>query len=204
MVLRLGSKIRFFLCLKKKEYTVTGSDNLVIAGGVTDISTVAQGVDTVNRVGRRIKWTSLECHLVITPQALTGSTTPYDSMMFAIVLDMQPNGTPPSFSAIFDTAATTSTTAYLACRNSAQNGKRFKVLKVERCSIQLAGPIIVNREFYLDLSKLNLTAEFAGTSTATANTNSIYAVYGDQFQQAASTAIGSTINFNTKLRFVDL
>lgn len=195
---------------EKKEFSNYSSGiALTTAGATFDTSVVPQGSDLVQRVGRHIKWNSIVGKLQFGTQFANTASAPgaYDSAVFYVILDRQPNGATPTFANIFDTSATVTCTAFAAHRNTAQNGKRFQILHTQRCSLSATGPECLDYEFYVDLSRYpekDMICEFAGSATASANTNSIILAYGDQLAGASTTSVGTLLTFNIKLRFVDV
>lgn len=194
-----------------KEFTTTFTGNMTTNGTVTDIASIVQGVDIVNRVGRHIRWNSITCKLQFTPAAtgvmtsFTGSQ--YDSGVFYVILDRQPNSATTTYPIVFDTSNTTTASAFIAHRNSAETGKRFLILHKEQCSISTAGPLIDHREFHVDLSKRSdrdMICEYLNAATAIPETNSIIVAYGDEEQFSAGVNIGMSILYNIKLRFTDV
>lgn len=186
---------------EKKEINVNNTGAaLAITGATTLISGVAEGDDITDRTGRSITYQYCEVHVYC---AANLADTVANAGMWAIVLDRQPNGALAGFSDIFDVS---SAPAALAQKNTLTKTDRFKVLAIERFPIGITsgGAAPYYHERFIDLSKLgkdgrekfNTTTNVVGAI----DTNNLIFCRGIEVNNAGS---APTMDFNTKIRFVD-
>lgn len=102
----------------------------LVAGHVVLINGVAQGLDNINRVGRKTTAKSIEVKgtYVYNGEDTSSGASPLDplTVRWAIVLDKQPNGVLPAYIDIFSLASVATTTPW--CMRNPNGVERFQVL----------------------------------------------------------------------------
>lgn len=101
---------------------------------------IATGGDINDRIGRHITSQQIQVDYQV---YVTGQTL--DTGFVALVFDSQPNGGTPTFGDIFDDTLCPSGQAF---RNTANNGDRFKVAKIEQFAVSSAGPAVEKKRMY--------------------------------------------------------
>jgi len=129
-------------------------------GSVTLIATVAQGPAVTQRIGKRIRWKSLQLKGAL----INGSTAVANDIAYFIVYDKRPTGALPTIGDILVSASAR------AFNNDANSG-RFKILK--RVDTMLLGNdnavgnltevSDMSQDWYLDLKGLPCAYKAAGT-----------------------------------------
>lgn len=118
-----------------KEIGKAFSQNPTSAGGAIAYinDAISTGADITDRVGRHIVSKQIQVNYEV---YVTGQT--FDSGFIALVYDRQPNGAFPSFGDVFNLG---SFGTALAFKNTAANGDRFKVVKMEKWAVGSPGPV---------------------------------------------------------------
>lgn len=193
----------------KECYPNAGSFTLSTSGSVTYMSTIAQGTDINQRVGRTINYHSVVIDVAVNPNA-TNSNPPANGF-WAIVLDRQPNGALATFGDIFDIANGLGDPAF-AHRNTIRFADRFVVLTRRDFA---SGPQLATdngyqcREYLPLASRLrgeDIKMKYQGTSAAItdAATGALLFVscVSNQFSFNGGGSL-PVMTWNSKLRYTD-
>lgn len=174
---KMAKTVKAMVLSREPKYVDTALNvlSVTITPQVFSLNDVAQGDNYTNRQGNVIQSKYLQyrfsCNL--TNQAIVQAS----NFKMAIVLDRQPNGTPPTFAQAFDTSV--STLAF-AMKNLAQFQERFVIL-AETIGVATSntGGDASQSCFkgYIDLSKLKVQDQivrYNGTTANSPNTNGLY------------------------------
>lgn len=159
------------------------------AGGSQLITTIAQGSDNTERIGRKITNKALQYDIAYANGTTDlGNTTPwpenYAAAKFAIVWDKQPNGALATWADVYNTTTNVVTPM---CFKNYNNIDRFDILAVEDITICVSGPNAERRSRYIPLS---LETRFDGTGSTVADIQSgaLIIVYADNNASGAGQA----------------
>lgn len=176
----LKRALRSGLGIEKREITtyvpLTLTGNVDVSG-VALINSIAQGDESTNRQGRKIKHDSVTFNMNVGCSSSNGVCG-----VWSIVLDRQPNGSLPAITDIYDTTSGAPTP--LATKNTLLYQDRFVILRSVPFSIAPAslGSSPMFQIDWVDLSKLtgiDESANFNGPSTGIGNINhgAVYLCY---------------------------
>lgn len=165
-------------------------------GSITLIATVAQGTSVNQRIGKKLRWKSLQFRGEVQNN---GSATITDNAVL-IVYDRRPTGSLPAITDILDTANSQSF-------NNDANSGRFQVLK--RMDFHLIGNTTnltsrtnASADFYLDLK--GLPCEYGSAGTGAIGDISRGALYLVTVGNMAAGATAAVVNGGFRTRFVDV
>lgn len=165
-------------------------------GSITLIATVAQGTSVNQRVGKKIRWKSLQFR----GEVQNNSTATITDNAVLIVYDNRPSGSLPNITDILDTANSQSF-------NNDANSGRFRVLK--RLDFHLIGNTTsltsatnMSADFYLDLK--GFPCEFGALGTGAIGDISRGALYLVTVGNMAAGTTSAVLNGGFRTRFVDV
>lgn len=165
-------------------------------GSITLLATVAQGASVNQRIGKKIKWKSLQMRGF----AANSSTALFNDCAMLIVYDRRPTGSLPAITDVLNTANSNSF-------NNDANSGRFRILK--RMDVGLVGNSTSLTEnyaqscdFFVNLRGLPCVFKAAGTGAiGDIEEGALYMITVGQ--NAAGTA-AAYINAGFRTRFVDV
>lgn len=188
--------------IKSKE---TGFVDLAVAtyacdttGSITLVATVAQGLTTSGRAGKKILWKSLQGR----GEFAAGSTPAANHCALLIVYDKRPTGSLPAITDVLNTATSRSF-------NNDANSGRFKILKridqmvTGESDFTSQGPsnTVVLADFFLDLKSLKCQFKAAASGAiADIEEGAIYAITVGNVANGTGSA---NLNMGYRTRFYD-
>lgn len=151
------------------------------------LTTIAQGSDNVDRIGRKITMASVQYDVAFGATTTElGNTAAYpdtyDVCKMAIVYDKQPNGALATWSDVY--AAPVSVAAPFSYKNY-NNIDRFDILATEEFSISLAGPNMERKQRYVPL-KLETRFDGTGNTVADIQSGALIVVWADMNSAGAN------------------
>lgn len=178
------------------------------------VSAIGAGTDIQARIGRKIEYKNMTINIAYSlPNG--GANSAQNTVMWAVVLDRQPNGTlEPLFTDCFTVAGNLAPA--MNFKSTLINQDRFQVLRTERFHIQAGDASNCFWHEYLDLTKLlrgrDRTENFNGTGATFTdiNANAIYFVTvcctngeGGAAENAAGASI-PRVSWMSKIRYSDV
>jgi len=152
--------------VERKVYTQAYSQNPTTTGQTVSVCSVLQGTDIQNRIGRHIR--ALYMDIVVNQACL--STTLYDQLSVAVVLDTAASAGLPPFTTVMDTTIC----GPIALQNVIVSGKRFRVLKWIDATVGGGGPQSQTDRFRIQIPSSHSIFEFAGAATSYPITNAVF------------------------------
>lgn len=184
----------------KELYTSSASTNVTTTGTVVPINNIAQGDDINNRTGKSIKTKQID----IQYRVISNTTNALGVSQVALVYDSQPNGTAPTYSAIFDI---TNINAGMAFRNTANFADRFKIFWIDQLpetetdDVSLSGYVHRGRKFIkVRMDDPRAEVRYGGTTAAVPNSGAWYLAFGD----GVNTTTNCSIQYACKYQFTDM
>lgn len=158
-----------------------------MVGSTVPLTSIAQGTDILNRVGRHVRLLYIDYAV----QCQVNATN--DSIMWSIVLDKQPNNTAAAFPDIY---ASTVANAAQSLQNTLQYRKRFDILLLKQCDLSTGGPSVHNIRGRLPV---NRDVEYISSATGVPSTNALIFAFGSNVLAGFP-----TMNYSLKMVFIDL
>lgn len=174
----------------------TGVD-MPTGGFIVALSSIAEGTDYSQRVGRKIRMKYLQYDFFAADAVATSTQ---NEGIFHLVLDRQANGASPAVGDIIDTSAGK---AYNGFKNVSLYEERFKILQSFPFASTGAGGEVFRTRGYINLENLkdeDQICHYAGSASGIPNTNSLLLLYASN--EAAANAVLGT--FVVRFVYVDM
>lgn len=171
--------------------------NPLQAGATLLLNGLVEGLDNINRIGRKVDIKNIQAKLVVYNNTLATTSTPGSEVIrVAIVYDRQPNSALGNYFDVYTGAAAVNTPLY---PRSVNNIGRFRVLKEELIYLDTAGGASKTIDFWMPC---DLLTRYDGTGATVADISSgcLFLAYG------SSNAVGaaqSTMTGYIRINFTD-